>query len=100
MLETSKDLLNIMLGSSVLIVALLFAWLLYQGARTIKGINDIIKIVQNIVHNIDEGVNIFKSKAGNAAAFLTVFIKGAQSILSTVNKKKTSAKKSSTTKQK
>ncbi|MBT4516352.1 MAG: hypothetical protein HOC78_00450 [Candidatus Komeilibacteria bacterium] len=98
MLETSKDLLNIMLGSSALIVALLFSWLLYQTARTIKGVNDIIKVVQNIVSNIDEGVNTFKDKAGNAAAFLTVFIKGAQSILTTVNKKKTSSKKTSTKK--
>jgi len=98
MLENSKDLLNIMLGSSVLIVALLFSWLLYQSARAIKGVNDIIQITQNIAKNIDEGVNVFKSKAGNAAAFLTVLIKSAQSILSTVNKKKTSTKKSSSKK--
>jgi hypothetical protein len=95
MLETSKDLLNILLGSSALIIALLFSWLLYQTARTIKGVNDTIKIVQSIARNVDEGVNNFKSKAGNAAAFLTVFIKGAQSILATVNKKKTTRKSSS-----
>jgi hypothetical protein len=100
MLETSKDLLNIMLGSSVLLIALLFSWLLYQTARTIKGVNDTIQIVQSLVKNIDEGVNNFKSKAGNAATFLTVFIKSAQSILATVNKKKTSSRKSSAKKQK
>ena len=95
MLETSKDLLNIMLGSSALLVALLFSWLLYQGARTIKGVNDTIGTVQSLVKNIDEGVNNFKSKAGNAATFLTVFIKSAQSILATVNNNKSSKKKSS-----
>jgi len=100
MLETSKDLLNIMLGSSVLLVSLLLSWLLYQVTRTIKGVNDTISIVQNLVNNIDEGVSAFKSKAGNTAAFLTVFIKSAQSILATVNKKKSSTKKSSTKKQK
>ena len=96
MLETSKDLLNIMIGSSVLIVALLFSWLLYQSARAIKGMNDIIKVAQNIAKNIDEGVNVFKSKAGNAAAFLTVLIKSAQSILSTVNKNTVNKKKTRT----
>lgn len=95
MLETSKDLLNIMLGSSVLLVAILFSWLLYQTARTIKGINDTIKVVQKIANNIDEGVSNFKNKASNAGAFLTVFIKSAQSILEAVNKKRSSAKKSS-----
>ncbi|MBT4210107.1 MAG: hypothetical protein HOE19_04315 [Candidatus Komeilibacteria bacterium] len=92
MLETSKDLLNIMMGSSVLLVALLFSWLLYQTARTLKGVNDTIKVIQNIIGNIDEGVTTFKSKAGNAAAFLTVFIKSAQSILTTIDQKKTRKK--------
>lgn len=99
MLDTSKDLLNIMLGSSVVLVALIFSYLMYQMARTIKGVNDTIKIVENIAKNIDEGVNNFKSKAGNAAAFLTVFIKSAQSILETVKDKK-SARKTKNTKQK
>ncbi|MCD4760973.1 hypothetical protein K8R42_03685 [bacterium] len=94
MLETSKDLLNILLGVSVVLVAILSSWLLYQMARAIKGVNDTIKIVKNIANNIDQGVEQFKSKAGNAAAFLTVFIKSAQSILQTVQTKK-SKKKSS-----
>ncbi|MFA6307905.1 MAG: hypothetical protein WCS88_01795 [Patescibacteria group bacterium] len=93
MLETSRDLLNVLLGASVLMVAILFSWMLYQITRSIKGFNDIIQIAQNIAKNIDEGVNTFKSKAGNVAAFLTVMIKGAQSILATVNKKKTSKNK-------
>ena len=93
MFDTSKDVLNIMLGSSVLIVALLFSWLLYQSARTIKGLNDTISSVQNLIRNIDDGIKNFKNKAGNAAAFLTVLIKSAQSILNTVSgKKKTSSK--------
>jgi len=94
MLETSKDLLNILLGVSVLIVALLFSWLLYQSARTLKGLNDTMSSVQNLVKNIDEGVKNFKSKAGNAAAFFTVLMKSAQSILDTVNRKRANKKTS------
>lgn len=94
MLETSKDLLNLLLGFSVTLVAVLFSWMIYEITRTIKGVNDTVKVVKNIADGIDEGVQNFKSKAGNAAAFLTVFIKSAQSILKTVNTKK-SAKKNS-----
>lgn len=94
MLETSKDLLNILLGTSVFVVALLFSWLLYQSARTLKGLNDTMQSVQSLIRNIDEGVKNFKNKAGNAAAFLTVLIKSAQSILDTVSKKRTSSKAS------
>lgn len=92
MFDTSKDVLNIMLGSSVLIVALLFAWLLYQSARTLKGLNDAMSSIQNLVRHIDEGVKNFKDKAGNAAAFLTVLIKSAQSIIETVGQKRSSSK--------
>ena len=99
MLETSKDLFNIMAGSSILIVALLFSWLLYQTARTIKVANDALKLVQNLVNNIDDCVKTLKSKAGNAAAFGAILVKGAQSILTTINNKKAS-RKSSTKKQK
>ena len=98
MFETSRDLLNLLLGFSVTLVAVLFSWVMYEIAKTIKGVNDTIKIVQKIAKGIDEGVENFKSKAGNAAAFLTVFIKSAQSILETVNKKKTAKKKTSTKK--
>ena len=93
MLETSKDLLNILLGVSVTLVAVLFSWLLYQMARAIKGITDTIKIVKNIAKNVDEGVKTFKDKAGNAAAFLTVLIKSGQEILKSVQKKKTTRRK-------
>lgn len=92
MLDTSKDVLNIMLGSSVLIVALLFSWLLYQSARTLKSLNDAMSSIQNLVRNIDEGVKNFRDKAGNAAAFLTVLIKSAQSIIDTVSQKKSSSR--------
>lgn len=90
MLETSRDLLNIMLGSSVLLVAILFSWVLYQGGRAMKGINDTIKVVENIAKNVDEGVKTFKDKAGNAAAFLTVLMKGGQEFMKTMQKKKAS----------
>lgn len=99
MLETSKDLLNIMLGASVLIVALLFSWLLYQSARTLKNLNDTMQVFQNLIKNIDESIKNFKDKAGNFAAFFTVILKSAQSILATISKKRAS-EKSSTTKQK
>ncbi len=88
MLESSKDVLNLVLGLSVLLVAVLFSWVLYQMGRMIKNVNDTMKTVQKIVKNVDEGIDNFKSKAGNAAAFLTLFVKGAQEIAKTVNKKR------------
>ncbi|MBU1202936.1 hypothetical protein KKH39_02755 [Patescibacteria group bacterium] len=94
MLENSKDLLNLLLGFSVTLVAILFSWVLYEIAKTIKGLNNTLKVIENIANGIDEGVQNFKSKAGNASAFLTVFVKSAQSIIKTISEKKGARKNS------
>ena len=88
MLENSKDILNWALGISAVMVAILFSWLLYQIGRAIKSANDTIKGVQKIVNSVDETLDNFKSKAGNLAAFLTVFVKGAQEVLKAVGQRK------------
>ena len=53
MFETSKDVLNLLLGFSILWVALWFSWILYQIGRTLKGVNDTINIVKNITILLD-----------------------------------------------
>ena len=93
MLENSKDILNWALGISVFMVAVLFSWLIYQISKTIKSVNDTIKVVEKITHNVDQGVENFKNKAGNLSAFLTVFGKGAQEVIKAVQKKKTKKEK-------
>ncbi|MBT6691386.1 hypothetical protein HOB10_03580 [Candidatus Parcubacteria bacterium] len=96
MLETSKDVLNLLIGFSVLWVALWFSWILYQVGRTLKGVNDTISIVKNIADNVNEGISTFKSKAGNAAAFLTVLTKAGQEFTKKVQKKRSASRKKTT----
>lgn len=88
MLETSKDVLNLLLGFSVLIVAVFFSWMIYQMGRMLKNVNDTIKGVQNVVTSIDEIIKKFKDKAGDAMTYLTVLIKSGQEIMSFVKKQK------------
>jgi len=98
MLETSKDLLNIMLGSSVLLVSLLFSWILFEIAKTIKSVNKTVGGVQKIVDSIDNTVNKLGDKMGNAVAFFTVLAKGGQQVLDIVQSKKETKKKKTKTK--
>lgn len=100
MFETSKDVFNLVSGFSILLVAVLFSWVLFQVGRALKGMNDTIKIVRNIAKNIDEGVNSFKSKAGNAAAVVSVLVKTGQSFLKKFQDKKTTRRKKADNEQK
>jgi uncharacterized protein YoxC len=80
MLATSKDVLNLLLGFSVVLVAIVFSWVLYQIGKTLKGVNETVKVTKNIAHNIDEAVANFKNRAGDVAAYMTVLAKGGQEI--------------------
>ena len=93
MFETSKDVLNLLLGFSILWVALWFSWILYQIGRTLKGVNDTINIVKNIAENINDGIKTFKTKAGNAAALLSVLTKAGQEFTKKVQKKRNASRK-------
>ncbi len=100
MLETSKDLLNVVLAISVFLVAVFFSWILYQMGRALKGVNDIIKNVQEIVESAKEAVNTIKSKGAQAAGVLNLAVKAGQQIIKQVNKRKAKPKKSSDKKDK
>lgn len=102
MLETSKDVLNLLLGVSILLVAVFISWTTYQVGRMLKNVNDTIKGVQKIVASIDELVNKFKEKSGDAMTYLTVLIKSGQEVMNLVKKAKSGRgrKKSSKTEEK
>ena len=90
MFETSKDLLNLLLGVSVALVAVLFSWVLFEIGRMIKGVNDTINGMKKLVNSVNEVVDKFKDKAGEGMAYLTVLIKSGQEVMKLIQKKKAS----------
>ncbi len=88
MLETSKDLLNISIGFSVLLISVLFSWILLEIARTIKSVNKTVGGVQKIVDTIDNAVDKISDKMGNAVSLLAVLAKGGQQVIDIMHNKK------------
>lgn len=88
MLETSKDLLNMTIGFSVLLVSVLFSWILFEIARTIKNVNKTVGGVQKIVDTIDKAVDKISDKMGNAVSLLAVLAKGGQQVIDIMHNKK------------
>lgn len=98
MLETSRDVLNYLMGFSILLVAVLFSYVLYQMARAMKGVNDTIKVVQRIAQTIDETITTFKSKVGDVATYMTVLAKGGKQVFDIIQSKRSNKKKNSSKK--
>lgn len=80
-IENSKDILNLLLGLSAALVAIVFSWLLYQMGKTIKKANQIVDNVQKITASINDGMKHFKEKAASSAAAVSIFVKATEAIV-------------------
>lgn len=85
-IENSKDILNLLLGLSVVLVAIVFAWLLYQMGRTIKKANQIMDNVQKIT-------STFREKAAATATALNLFAKTLETVIRHVSESKANKNK-------
>jgi len=98
MLENSKDLLNILLGVSVLMVAIFMSWVFYQIGRMIHNTNRVIEAAQNFVKSLHQGFDKLKEKSTTAAAYAGLILKGAEQFFAMMQKR--SQKRSADKKQK
>jgi hypothetical protein len=96
MLETSRDVLNLLLGFSVLLLAIWLSWIFYQVGKTLQNVNKTISGIQKATESFTQLMHKFKEKTNSAGAYLTVLLKSGQQILEFVKTKKdkTARKKS------
>lgn len=65
MLETSKDLLYIVLSLCILWFTVFLCWLLYQAARVLKNANKIVEELMQKLELITDAVHFIKNKVDN-----------------------------------
>lgn len=87
MFSTSNDVLNWLLGVSVLIVALLLAWLLYQMARTLKNINKTLEGIQKITTSVETGLENLKNQTSHLAAWGALMLKLGEQVVQMIKDK-------------
>ena len=94
MLETSKDVLNILLGVSFFLIAIWLSWVLYQVGKTLQNINRAMSMVQQAAESIRQLIDKLKDKASNIGTYLALIAKGGEQIFDFVkerqNKKRSS----------
>ena len=92
MLESSQDILNILLGISILWLVLWLSYLLWQLSKTLRIINKTVEGVEYALEGFNELVKKIKGKVNSTGAYFTVLLKSGQKILEMIEQKKSSKK--------
>jgi len=97
MLETSKDLLYIVIAFCVLWFTVFLCWLMFYFISIIKNVYKIIKGIKEKIALLDDMLKNVKSKVDNSAAYVGMIANAAIKVADYVKEKKT---KNSATKKK
>lgn len=88
MFETSKDILNLLLGVSVFLVAIWLSWIFYQMGKTLQHINQMMSGFNRAAEAITNLANKVKEKTSSAGAYLAILLKSGQQIIEMIKEKK------------
>ncbi len=97
MLETSKDILNLVLAISIIGITVFICWLLYYFIASIKKLHDVISLFQNTLKSLSELVDSAKKKLKDSSTHLklvgALVQKIAEEVRNKTNKKRKTKKK-------
>ena len=88
MIESSKDILNILLGISSVWLVLWISYLLFQISKTLRLINKTVEGVECAIESFNELVKKIKGKINSTGAYFTVLLKSSQKILEMIHDNK------------
>jgi hypothetical protein len=88
MLETSKDLLNIVIAFSVLLLAGFLSWFIYYLAMSMREFYQVARKVRYKIKKVDGAVKSFSDKMEHFASYILLFKEGIEKWAKTKNKGK------------
>jgi len=104
MFETSKDFMNVAIGSSVVVFTFFLCWSLYyivmmlkRANQATKEITDFIVSLKDKLNKIESLVNTIEEKIKNTTSYLPLIMKGVTELIDYIKRKreeKTEKKKS------
>lgn len=87
MFNDSRDILNWMLGVSVLLVSCWLSWLLYQMGRTLKNVNQTLEGIQKITTRIENGLETLHEKTSHLTNYFGIILGLGEQILNIIKNK-------------
>jgi len=87
MLETSKDVLNIVLAISVLGISFFIAWSLFYLTMILRNLFKAVKEFKERLDKVDEAVTAFKNKIESSSSYLLLLGEGVKKLVEVMRKR-------------
>ncbi len=81
MLETSKDVLNIVLAVSVFGVAFFISWSLYYLVMVMRQLFKTVESIKDKLDKVDEAITAFKNKIESSSSYLLLLGEGVKKLV-------------------
>ncbi len=81
MLETSRDLLNIVIAASVFLFTVFVCWALYYFAQILRQTFKIVSEMRARLGKIDEFIKMLKDKIDHSASYLLLIGEGVKKLV-------------------
>lgn len=93
MLETSKDLLFIVIAAAVALLAVFTAWVLYEVASALRKANQILASVKEKIEKIDSFFEHLKEKVASSTSYFSLIASAATELVKFLKSRKESRRK-------
>ncbi len=93
MIETSKDLLYVVLSFSVLWLTIFLSWTLYYVIMMLRHANQLIASFREKVEKVCQAVEKIKEKFENTSAYLSLIGKAVEKMIDFVSERRKKSKK-------
>ena len=93
MLQTSKDLLFIVIAIAVLWLTIFFSIILYYFFTIVRQGSKIVKDCRERIKKIDQIINLIKDKIGHSASSFIMLTEGVKQVIDYLKTKKQAKKK-------
>ena len=84
MIETSKDILNIVIAVSVASLTFFVCWAIYYFAMILRQGFKIFKEMRGRLHKVDEALNAFKEKIEHSSSYLLLIGEGVKKLVEVI----------------
>lgn len=100
MLNSSRDILNIALASSALILTFFVAWLLWYFIKIMRDIESTVRSVTSVVEKLSGLIEVTKNKISDVGALVSALVRGGEKVADMVSKVRSRTEEKQNPKQK
>jgi len=88
MLESSRDILNISLAASVIVLTILVAWILVYIIKMFRDAQRALHQMTKVIEKLSNVLDVIRDKVHSAAAVIPLIVKGVEKVTDIIQRTK------------